>query len=345
MFDNIINLFTHTLGIDFGSDSIKTFVLEKNGVFKTPSVIVRLKASKKTLAMGSEAEKMIGRLPALAEAVRPLVGGRIVDYSSAVLILADTVSQIHQSFGLIPKIPRPKMIFAVSPSLSAIDRKALQDVGFNAGGRRVYFVEKPIAAAVGEGWNFESGKGFCLVDFGAETCEISLIHHLGIYYHVSLKTGGAQIEQKIIDFLKMKYGLLVGFSTAKELKTSIACAPGFFGEKLAVARGRDLESGLPRSLKISAEELSESLTEIFNLVAFKLKEALSAANPELLSDVVASGVIVGGGSSLISGFVGFLSKETAMPVFLAKEPLTCQARGLKLFLRNPKLIFRFNDQK
>jgi len=338
MFDFLFSLLSHDLGIDLGTANTNVFVKGKGIVIRQPSVVARHKKTKKILAIGSEAKRMEGKTPKEIEAIRPLKNGVIADFDLAEAMISYYIKKIHESRGLIPKIPRPKVVIGIPSGVTEVERRAVQEAALSAGARSAFLIEEPIATAIGVDIDIEAPKGSFVVDIGGGTSEIALISLGGVVVNRCLRVAGDEMDEAIVNFARLKYGLLIGLPTAEEVKIQIGSVYKLKKENQTVVRGRDLETGLPRSLKIDSEEIREALSATVRQILGGIEEVIEEAPPELVADILKSGIVLAGGGSQLRGLDKLVAEETKMPVWLSEDPTTCVVRGCGKLLENDRLL-------
>jgi rod shape-determining protein MreB len=337
MISRILGFFSHDIGIDLGTANTLVYVLDKGITVREPSVVARHKKTKEILAIGLSAKKMLGRAPSLIEVVRPLKDGVIADFDATHAMLAHYIRKVHESHTLIPKIPRPRVVIGIPSGVTEVERRAVADAAVSSGARRADLVEEPIAAAIGAGINIEEADGNFIVDIGGGTTEIALISLGGVVVGKSVRIAGDEMDEAIINYVRLKYSLLLGQPTAENVKMAIGSAyPSL--EKSIIIRGRDLEKGLPKSIKIVSSETREALGPILQDIIGSIKETLEEAPPELISDVSERGIVLAGGGSLLTGIDKAISEATGMPVHIASDPLSCVVRGCGKVLSDQRLL-------
>lgn len=343
MFDSFWQLVSYDIGVDLGTVNTLVLVKNKGIIIREPSVVAIHKKSKQILAIGTEAKRMLGRTPMAIEAIRPLRDGVISDFDTTEAMLRHFFQKIHQnppgSFRL-PKIPRPRVVIGIPAGVTEVERRAVQDAALVAGARVAYLIEEPMAAAIGAGLPIEEPEGNLIIDIGGGTTEIAVISLGGMVINRSLRVAGDEMDLDICNYMKMKYGLLIGEKTAENVKLEIGSAMPLKVEKETVIRGRDLSSGLPRSIKISSEEVREAMTGTINQIIGTITEVLEETPPELISDVLERGVLITGGGALLKGLDKKIAEETKMPVWIADDPLTTVVRGCGKVLENLDLLSR-----
>jgi len=340
LLDSLFALVTYDLGIDLGTTNTLILVKGKGVMIREPSVVARRKKSKELLAMGTPAKKMIGKTPQLIEVIRPLRDGVIADFDATEAMLRHYIGEVHQSRGLLPKIPKPKVVVGIPSGVTEVERRAVQDACFSAGARQAFLIEEPMAAAIGVGLPVANPEGMLIVDIGGGTTEIAIISLSGIVVERCLRVAGDEMDQAIIAFARLKHSLLLGEATAEEIKINLGSAIPLGGKKQMVARGRDLGNGLPKSIKFETDEVREAIAPVIRQIVDQLTGLLEETPPELISDIVARGVTLCGGGSQIAGLDKLIAEETKMPVWVADDPLSAVVRGCGKLLDNPLLLAR-----
>ena len=340
--DSLFGLVSFDMGIDLGTSNTLVMVKGKGIVIREPSVVAIHKKTKKVIAIGSEAKKMLGRAPATIEVVRPLADGVISDFDATTAMLAHYIKLVHQSPGVIPKIPKPKVIIGIPSGVTEVERRAVQEAALAAGARKAYLIEEPMAAALGINLPIDESSGSIIVDIGGGTTEMAVTALGGIVVNKSIRVAGDEMDEAISGFLRLKYAVLVGQPTAEILKISIGSAAPTKNEeeKYAVVRGRDLESGLPKSLKISSSEIREALSPIINQIVSGIGSLLEETPPELASDIVNRGIALAGGGSQLRNIDIAISEATKVPVWVADDAMTAVVRGCGRVLTDDKLVER-----
>ena len=337
LINKVLGLFSHDVGIDLGTANTLVWVKGKGIVIREPSAVARHKKTKEILAIGSSAKRMLGRAPATIEALRPLRDGVIADFDATAAMLSYYIKKVHESGGIIPKIPRPRLVIGIPSGVTEVERRAVSDAAVSAGARQAHLIEEPMAAAIGAGLSIEDSKGYFIVDIGGGTSEIAVISMGGIVLGKSIRIAGDEMDEAIINYMRLKYSLLLGTATAEEVKIAIGSAM-IAKEKFAVVRGRDLESGLPKSIKLAASEIREAISPVIQEITQNISEALEETPPELISDIMERGIIMAGGGALIPGIDQMVRDATKMPVWIAEDPLTCVVRGCGRVLEDRHLL-------
>jgi rod shape-determining protein MreB len=344
MLDFLFGLFSYDLGIDLGTANTLVAIRNKGIAIREPSVVAMHKKTKQVIAIGTEAKKMVGKTPATIVAVRPLKDWMITDFDATVAMLKHYIKLVHEPpggrFSLIPKIPKPKVVVGIPSGVTEVERRAVQDAALSAGARAAYLIEEPMAAAIGAMLSVETSSGVFIVDIGGGTTEMAVISLGGIVVNRSVRMAGDKMDEAVSNFLRLKYGLLVGEKTAEDLKIQIgsAFAEPKSAEHFSVVRGRDIETGLPRSIKISASEIREALASVVNSIVDNIADIIEDTPPELLTDILEKGIVLAGGGSLLSGIDRFIAENTKLPVWRADDPQTCVVRGCLRVLEDEELL-------
>jgi rod shape-determining protein MreB len=335
--NRIFGTFSHDVGIDLGTANTMVWVKGKGIVIREPSVVARQKKSKEILAIGSSAKKMLGRTPQSIEIIRPLKDGVIADFDATAAMLSHYITKVHESGTVIPKVPRPRVVIGIPSGVTEVERRAVTDAAVSAGAREAHLIEEPMAAAIGAGLPVENPDGLFVIDIGGGTSEIAVISLGGIVVGRSIRIAGDEMNEAIINYVRLKYSLLLGETTAEDVKISIGTSVGS-KEKYSVVRGRDLEQGLPKSIKLSSSEVQEALIPTVQEIIANVVDVLEETPPELMSDIMERGIVMAGGGSLLSGIDKMVAEKTKMSVWVADDAITCVARGCGKVLEDPSLL-------
>lgn len=344
MLDRLWQLFAHDIGIDLGTVNTLVLVKGKGIVIREPTVVALHRKTRQILAIGGEAKRMLGRTPAAIEAVRPLRDGVISDFDTTEAMLRYFIHKVHQNpqkgLFILPKIPKPRVVVGIPSGVTEVERRAVQDACLVAGARQAFLIEEPMAAAIGAKLPVEEPEGVMIVDIGGGTTEVAIISLGGMVINRSLRVAGDEMDEDVVNYMRTRYGMLVGERTAEEIKIEIGSAyqPDGKDEAQAVIRGRDLATGLPKSLKITASEIREAITPTVSQIVGAIQEVLEETPPELLTDIVERGIFLAGGGSLLRGLDKKIAEETKLPVYLADDPLTTVVRGCGEVLENLDLL-------
>jgi len=340
MFDRFFSLVSHDIGIDLGTANTLVLVRGKGIAICEPSVVARHKKTKEILAIGSAAKKMVGKTPAQIEAIRPLKDGVIADFDATEAMLTHYIHEVHQTGGLIPKIPKPRVVIGIPSGVTEVERRAVQDAALSAGARKAYLIEEPMAAALGVELPIENPEGLLVVDIGGGTTEIAVISLGGIVVERCLRIAGDEMDEAVINFMRLKYSLLLGEATAEEIKIQLGSAYPTEKERQMVVRGRDIETGLPKSLKISSSEVREAIAPVIHQIIDNLSDVIEETPPELVGDILKRGVTLCGGMAQLRGIDKLVAEETKMPVWVADDPMTAVVRGCGKVLEDEGLLKR-----
>lgn len=314
---------TTDISIDLGTANVLVYVRDKGIVIREPSVVALQKDSNKVLAVGEEARQMIGRTPGNIVAVRPLKDGVIADYDVTETMLRHFVDKVCRS----PRLFRPKVVVCVPSGVTSVERRAVLEAAMQAGAKRTYLIEEPMAAAIGAGLDIGEASGNMVVDVGGGTTDVAIISLHGIVVSESLRVGGDKFDDAIIRYIKKMYNLMIGERTAEEIKIQIGSAyPEGEGKSMEV-RGRDLVTGLPRTIRFTSADTFQALSEPITAIIDGVKSVLERTPPELASDIVDKGIVLTGGGALLNGFNRLLAEETGIPVHLADDPMSCVVLG------------------
>jgi len=325
-------MFIKKIGIDLGTTNTLVYIPKRGIVIDEPSVVAISVLDKKVMAVGDEAKDMIGRTPDSIVASRPLKNGVVADYRTTESMLRYFINKAVGGM----KIFRPEVMIAVPAGITSAERRAVIDATLNAGAKAAYIIKEPIAAAIGADIPIGSASGHMIVDMGGGTSEIAVISLGGIVANASVKIGGNKYDNAIAEFIKKKYNLAIGERTAEEVKIKIGSAQFLpKDEKLTMeVKGRDMISGLPRTVTINSDDITEALqNELQSLIA-AVKSVLFKTPPELSADIMDKGMVLSGGTSLLRNTDKLLSQATGVPVYMSDDSLLCVARGTGIALEN-----------
>ncbi len=316
--------FSKDMGIDLGTANTLVYVRSRGIVVREPSVVAIEEDTKQVLAVGQEAKQMIGRTPGNIIAIRPLRDGVIANFDITQSMLKYFIQRAYPKKSLLFA---PRVVVGVPSGVTEVEKRAVEEAAIQAGAKEAYLIEEPMAAAIGAGLPVEEPTGSMVVDVGGGTTEIAIISLGGIVTSKSVRIGGDELDEAIVQYIKKEYSLMIGERTAEEVKFNIGSAyPKNKEEKMSI-RGRDLISGLPKTLEISSTEILEALHEPINTILDAIKYTLEKTPPELASDIMEFGIMLTGGGALLDGIDQLIHKETGMPVHIAEEPLDCVALG------------------
>lgn len=387
MFDRLFSLFSHDLGIDLGTANLVIFVKGKGIAVREPCIVARHNKTKRVIAVGTEAKKMLGKTPSTISAIKPLEHGVVSDFDAASYLIQHYIRELHEFGTPIPRLARPRVVVGIPSGITEVERRAVWEAALQAGARECYLIEEPMAAAIGADVSVFEPTGVLIVDIGGGTTEIAVISLGGIVVNRSIKLAGTEMDQAIINYVRLRHGLIIGEKTAEEVKMKIGSAyrknpkrrpkadqpredksqnvkpkeeeeekdkkaasaksssepkeeKDERGEKIAVIRGRNVETGLPRSLKISESEVREAIGPVISQIVDTIEEVIEETPPELTSDILEHGILLTGGGSMIDGIDDLIQDRTKVPVTLVEDPLTTVVRGTAKLLDQPELLTR-----
>ncbi len=328
--------FTRDLGIDLGTANTLVFVKGKGIVVREPSVVALRTDTKKIEAVGTEAKKMIGRTPGNIVAIRPMKDGVIADFETTATMIKYFIRRAQKQRALFPR--HPSVMVCVPSGITAVEKRAVEDATKQAGAREAYIIEEPFAAAIGADLPVWEPTGSMVVDIGGGTTEVAVISLGGIVTSRSIRVAGDEMDDAIISYIKRLYNLMIGERTSEQLKMEIGSAMPLDKVESIEIRGRDLVTGLPKTLAITSDEVTEALSDTVNAIIDAVKITLEKCPPELSADIMDRGIVLTGGGALLRNLDKMLSRETGMPVLVAENPLDCVAIGTGRALDNIHLF-------
>lgn len=321
----VLGLFSLDIGIDLGTANTLVNVRGRGIVINEPSWVAIEKKSRIPLAIGEEARQMVGRTPANIVAIRPLRDGVISEFLHTQKMLEYFIEKAHEQ-SLVP-IPRPRVVVGIPVGVTEVEKRAVYDAALSAGAREVFLIEEPMAAAIGAGLPITESRGSMIVDIGGGTTEVAIFAMGGIVISRSLRVAGDEMDEDIIQYMRAKYNLLIGERMAERAKIQVGSAYPLPEERSLTMRGRNLITGLPEAIDISSIEIREALSTSVNIIVDTIKDALEETPPELIADLMETGICLAGGGAQIKGLMQRLSEEVNMRVWYAEDPMTCVARG------------------
>ncbi len=330
MFNKIWGKISQDIAIDLGTANSLVYVKGQGIVIAEPSVVAINQKTGQVLAIGSEAKKMVGRTPAHIIATRPLVQGVISDFEVTEQMLRYFIEKVHKRRFILS--PRPRVIVGIPSGVTEVEKKAVIDASKNAGAREVFLIEQPMAAAIGARLQIQDAGGNFIVDIGGGTTEVAVISLGGIVLSKSLRTAGDKLNEDIINFGQEQYKILIGERTAERIKINIGSAYPQKEKKEMPMRGRNLVTGLPEEVSISGEEARKALEKSVKQIVNEIKTNIEETPPELLADIMASGIHLAGGGGLLKGLDVLIKKETKIPTHIVDDPLTAVVRGAGMVL-------------
>jgi len=317
------SLIGRDMAVDLGTANTLVYVRGKGVLVDEPSVVAMNEQTHEILAVGHEAKRMIGRTPDGITAIRPLKDGVIADLDATEEMLRYFIQQVHKR----RYFAKPRMIICVPSGVTAVEQRAVKEAGYQAGGRRVYIIEEPMAAAIGAGLPVHEATGNMVVDIGGGTTEVAVISLGGLVTTLSVRTAGDELDQAIVAWMKKEHSLMLGERTAEEIKMTLGSAFPLPQERQAEVRGRDMVSGLPRTVTVSSPEIRKALEEQLHSIVDAVRTTLDQTPPELAGDIMDRGIVLTGGGALLLGLDERIRHETGMPVHIARDPLTSVALG------------------
>jgi rod shape-determining protein MreB len=338
MLENIWRIFTHDIAIDLGTANTLVAVGGHGIVINEPSVVAVNQKTNEVLAVGAEAKQMLGRTPASVIAVRPLRQGVISDFDTAEAMIRYFIQNTTRNYGHSFKINKPRVVIGVPSLITEVEAMAVIDAAKSAGARKVYIIEEPIAAAVGAGLPIEDAVGNMIVDIGGGTTDIAIISLGGVVVDKTLKTAGDAMDEAIVAYAKHKYNLLIGERMAEEVKLKIGSLFPLRKEEKAGVSGRDIASGLPKTVEFSSIEIREALDPVASKVASAAQRALEQAPAEIVADIAQRGITLVGGGALISGADKYFASKLKVPVVVSAEPMHAVVKGAYALLDQIALL-------
>lgn len=331
-------MFSRDIGIDLGTANVLIHIKGKGIVLNEPAVVAMDRRQGKVLAVGEEAYRMVGRTPGNIEAIRPLKDGVIADFDVTETMLRHFINKINVR-GFMSK---PRMLICCPTNITKVEQKAIKEAAIKSGGKKVYLEEEPKVAAIGAGLDISQPSGNMIIDIGGGTTDVAVLSMGDIVTAESIKLAGDTFTQDILQFIKRKYKLLIGERTAEDIKINIGTVYlGSRNESMNI-RGRDMVSGLPRTITIESKEIEEALRESVSMIVQAAKTVLERTPPELSADIIDRGIILTGGGALMHGIDELLASELKVPVFVADEPMNCVAKGTGIMLQD---IDKLNNVK
>jgi len=321
--DDFLGWFSNDLAIDLGTANTLVYLKGKGIVINEPSVVAIDKKTSKVLAVGAEAKKMLGRTPGNIVAIRPMKDGVIADFEIAEKMLSHFITKTHNRSAFV----RPRIVIGVPSRITQVEKRAVRDSAQLAGAREVYLIEQPVAAAIGAGLPIAEPSGNMVVDIGGGTTDVAVISLAGIVYSESVKVAGDKMDEAIMNYIKRKYNLLIGEPMAEQIKFEIGSAFPLEERRTITIKGRDLISGIPKTLVMDDSEIREALAEPISAIVNAIKVALENTPPELAGDIIDRGIVLTGGGSLLRGMDVRLREETNLPVITVENPLTTVVLG------------------
>jgi rod shape-determining protein MreB and related proteins len=323
-FNALLGLLSRDIGIDLGTANTLVLVRGRGIVINEPSVVAMNPKTKRILAVGAEAKRMVGRTPANIVAVRPLKDGVISDFDVTEQMLRYFIEKVHEQYAIIP---RPRVVIGIPSGVTEVERRAVHDAAINAGAREAFLIEEPMAAAIGAGLPITEPAGSMIIDIGGGTTEVAVISLGGIVSSRTIRIAGDEMDQDIVGHMRQRHNLLIGERMAEEVKIAAGSAYHSGNDQVVVVRGRDLPTGLPAEVEVSSDEICAAISFSINAIVEAVTDTLEDTPPELVADLMVCGMTLAGGGSLLPGLTDLLTARTKMSVHLAEDPLGCVVRG------------------
>ncbi len=335
MFSRLFGLISNDIGIDLGTANTLVYAKDRGIVLREPSVVAIQSSTNRVLAVGEEAKRMLGRTPGNIVAIRPLRAGVIADFDITEAMLKYFIRKVHNK-----RVVKPRVIIAVPSGITEVEKRAVKESAERAGAREVYLIEEPMAAAIGVGLPVQEPAGNMIVDIGGGTTEVALISLAGIVFSRSVRVGGDEMDEAIIQYMKRVYNLMIGERTAETIKIEIGSAYPMEEEMTMEVKGRDQVNGLPKTLMVTSEEIREALSEPVSTIVEAVRITLERCPPELSADLVDRGLVLAGGGALLRGLDTLIAEQTGLPVHVADDPLSAVAEGTGVVLHEINLLRR-----
>lgn len=335
----LLGFFSLDIGIDLGTANTLVNVRGKGIVLNEPSWVAINKRTREPLYIGAEAKEMVGRTPADIIAIRPLRDGVISEFEITQKMLEYFIYKAHRQ-SLVP-VPRPRVVIGIPSGATNVEMRAVYDAAMSAGAREVGLIEEPVAAAIGAGLPVAEIRGSMIVDIGGGTSEVAVLSVGGIVVSRSLRVAGDELDQDIMQYMRNKYNLLIGERIAEQVKMAIGSAYHLPEEKTMAIRGRNLVTGLPESIEISSVEIREAISSSISTIVETVKDAMDETPPEIIADLMDSGICLSGGGALIKGLDRRLQEDLHIRTWVADDPMSCVARGAGMILEDYENLKRF----
>lgn len=341
MINRFLGLFSSDIGIDLGTANTLVYVKDRGIVLREPSVVAVQQGTKRVLAVGDEAKRMLGRTPGNIVAVRPLKDGVISDFEITEEMLKQFIKKVHKGRRFFA--PRPRVVIAVPSGITEVEKRAVRESAYHAGARLVTLIEEPMAAAIGVGLPVQEAAGNMIVDIGGGTTEVAIISLAGIVFSRSIRVAGDELDESIVNYMKRAYNLVIGERTSEEIKIKIGSAYPLEKETSIEVRGRDLVAGLPKTLTVTSQEIREALMDPISTIVESVRISLERCPPELSADLVERGIVLAGGGALLRGLDRLIAEETGLPVYVAEDPLSAVAEGTGKVLQELEFLTKLTS--
>jgi len=331
---SLMGMFARDLGIDLGTANTVLYVRGEGIMLNEPSIVVIRRNTHEVLTVGNEAKRMLGRTPGSIDAIRPIKDGVIADFDITESMLRYFIRRVHDRRTLLS----PRIVIAVPAGITEVERRAVKDSAERAGARKVYCIVEPMAAAIGCGLPVHEPAGNMIIDIGGGTTEVAIMSLSGIVFSRSVRVGGDELDEAIVQYMKRVYNLMIGERTAEEIKIAIGSAYPLAEELTLDIRGRDLGAGLPKTVVVTSQEIRQSMSDPIETIVGAVRYALERCPPELSADLIDRGIVMSGGGALLRGFDRLIEEETGLPVHIADDPLAAVALGTGRIIEEEDLL-------
>ena len=322
------------IGIDLGTSYTRISVRGRGTVFSEPTVVAINKITGEILAVGNQAREMLGRTPDSIVAVKPLKDGIIADFEATRMLIQNLVYRV------VPKslFYKPKMVITIPSSITDVEERAVEGVGYKAGAKAVYLMEEVMAAAIGAGLPIDRPEGCMIVDIGGGTSEIAVLSLGGIVTENSVKVAGDKLDRDIVEYIRTKFNVLIGLTEAEEIKKQIGTASSAMTEEKVSVKGRNLSTGLPETVTVTTLDINDAIKDSLEIILKAIKTTLENTPPELSSDIMSKGIVLCGSGALLKNIDRYINEQTGIPVFIAESPSECVSRGVAMSLENIEVL-------
>ena len=334
LYNDALGMFSNDMGIDLGTATTLVYLKNQGIVLMEPSVVAIQAGTSNVLAVGEEAKRMLGRTPGSIVAIRPMRHGVITDFEISEAMLRYFIKKVNSAKPLV----RPRIVIAIPSGITEVEKRAVKDSALHAGAREVFMIEEPMAAAIGVGLPIQEPSGNMIIDIGGGTTEMAVISLAGVVFSKSVRVGGDELDEAIINYLKKNYNLMIGERTAEDVKIKIGSVYPMEEELKMEVKGRDLVAGLPKTVSVTSEEIREAMSEPIAQILEAVRITLERTPPELSADLIEKGIVLAGGGSLLRGIDKLISEVTGLPVHLAEDPMTAVALGTGKVLSEIKYL-------
>lgn len=338
VFTSFWELLTHDVGIDLGTANTRISIKGQGETILEPSVVAINKRTKEVLAVGMEARRMIGRTPGDIIAVRPLQDGVISDFDTTEAMIRYFIRKVHRQYPKLFGVTKPRVVIGIPSGITEVEGRAVIDAAIQAGARKAYIIEEPMAAAIGSRLPIEDASGSMIIDIGGGTTDIAVISLGGIVVDNTIRVAGDEMDRVLVNYIRQHYKLLIGEKQAEDLKIAIGSAIPLPETETRIIKGRDVETGLPKKVEITDEEVRKSLLIVLRQILTAVKDAIERTPPEILSDLLDRGIVIAGGGAMIKGIDKYFEKHLDTPVVVSEQPIMAVLRGTQILLDEIDLL-------